>query len=280
MQPIPIDVLEHILGRLDKASLAKICQLNKISCSCAQDVLYRHIRVYRNSTKVCETLAQSTHLARRVRWFDIYTFTERMVDDELLRKCLQNMTNLRILVFFCSADLSVLDGCTFRLVSFHADFYQSEHLLVPFLHSQPSLTDVATGTSSNEYANGSSGNDVTFASTCLPNLTRISVADFSWLQQLIPNRPVSEVYIGGSGANGGSVDLSLFTLSTAPIRKLSIDHIYLYSKPVPLLASIFPSLTYLCLEYKDYSDSKEMVHFINNLFNPNRMVTVSVIDYH
>src|SRR5580692_2618286 len=159
MQPIPIDVLEHILGHLDKASLAKICQLNKICCSCAQDVLYRNIGVYKDS-KVCDTLAQSTHLARRVRSFDISTHTVRMVDDELLRKCLQNMTNLRILLFFCSADLSVLDGCTFRLKKFHADFYQSEHLLVPFLHSQPSLTDVATGTSSNEYANGSSGNDV------------------------------------------------------------------------------------------------------------------------
>src|ERR1700733_5004686 len=185
MQPIPIDVLEHILGHLDKASLAKICQLNKICCSYAQDVLYRNIQVNENS-KVCETLAQSTHLAGLVRSFDISTFNERTVDDELLRKCLQNMTNLRILVLFCSADLSVLDGCTFRLKKFHGNYYQSEHLLVPFLHSQPSLTNVVIGPSSN---------DVAFASTCLPKLTRIFVTHFSWLQQLIPNRPVSEVIL-------------------------------------------------------------------------------------
>src|ERR1700733_15094847 len=163
MQPIPIDVLEHILGHLDKASLAKICQLNKICCSYAQDVLYRNIYVSEDS-KVCETLAQSTHLAGRVRSFDISTFDERTVDDELLRKCLQNMTNLRTLVFFCSADLSVLDGCTFRLVSFRAHNYQSKHLLVPFLHSQPSLTDVAIGPSSDGLAIVPSSNDVAFAS--------------------------------------------------------------------------------------------------------------------
>ena len=268
MLPIPVDVLEHILGHLDKASLAKICQLNKICCSCAQDVLYRNIRID-DSFKVCETLAQSTHLASRVRSFDIYNFTRRTVHDELLQKSLQNMTNLRILVFYCSADLSVLDGCTFRLVSFHTGYYQSDHLLVPFLHSQPSLTDVAVGLSSN--------NDVALASTCLPNLTRIK-ACFSWLPQLIPNRPVSEVLALGSG--DGSVDLSFFTLSTAPIRKLSIDYLYLDSTPVPLLASIFPSLTYLYLDYTDLLESKETVHFINNLFNPNRMITMSVIDSH
>jgi F-box domain len=71
MQPIPIDVLEHILGHLDQASLAKICQLNKSCCSCAQDVLYRNIRISENF-KVCDTLAQSTHLARRVRLQYIY----------------------------------------------------------------------------------------------------------------------------------------------------------------------------------------------------------------
>jgi len=199
----------------------------------------------------------------------IYTVTEPTVPDELLRKCLQNMTNLRILLFLCPADLSVLDGCTFRLVSFHANFYQSDHLLVRFLHSQPSLVDVTLGLSSN--------NDIAFAPTCLPNLTRICVANFSWLPQLIPNRPVREVFSGRSGGDG---DLSFFTLSAAPIRKLVVDHLCLYPAPVPLLASIFSSLTCLYLCYSAYSESKETVRFINNLFNPNRMITMSVIDSH
>jgi hypothetical protein len=268
MLPIPVDVLQHILGHLDKASLAKICQLNKICCSCAQDVLYRNIRI-NDSFKVCETLVQSIHLARRVRSFYISAFTEPTVHDELLRKSLQNMTNLRILSFFCSIDLSVLDGCTFRLVSFHADFFQSEHLLVPFLHSQSTLKSVTLALSFSD--------DVAFASTCLPNLTQF-YADFSWLPQLIPNRPVCEVV--STGFDGGLVDLSFFTLSTAPIRKLDIDYLCLYSTPVPLLASIFPSLTYLYLGYNAYFEPKETVRFINNLFNPNRMITISVIDSH
>jgi hypothetical protein len=253
MLPMPIDVLQHILGHLDKASLAKICQLNKICCSCSQDVLYREIRIDGYS-EVLETLAQSTHLSRRVRSFDISIFTRQTIPDELLRKSLQNMTNIRTLVFFCSADLSVLDGCTFRLVSFHAGYYQSEHLLVQFLHSQSSLTDITIGLSSN--------NDVAFAPTCLPNLTRICVANFSWLPQLIPNRPVSDVISSGFSGDNDSVDLSFFTLSTVPIRKLLIDHLRLYSTPLPLLASIFSSLTYLTLGYSAFDKSKETVHFI------------------
>jgi hypothetical protein len=271
MLPIPIDVLEHILGHLDKASLAKICQLNKICCSYAQNVLYRNIRIVNDEDlKVCETLAQSTHLARRVRLFDISISTQRTIPNELLQTPLQNMTNLRSLFIFCSANLSVLDGCTFRLVLFHTGYSQSARHIVPFLHNQPSLIDVEIGLLSS--------NDIAFASTCLPNLSRIC-ANFSWLSQLIPNRPVSEVISIGCG-DGGSVDLSFFTLSAAPIRKLSTEHLCLYSTPVPLLASIFPSLTYLCLDYIDIYELKETVRFIYNLFNPNRMITMSVIDFH
>ena len=270
MLSIPVDVLPHILGHLDKASLAKTCQLNKICCSCSQDVLYRNIQISGNF-KVCETLAQSTHLAKRVRLFGILTF-HGTIRDELLRKSLQNMTNLRVLIFFCSADLSVLDGCTFRLIAFYGSFFQSEPLLVPFLQSQPSLKDVTLGPLFGF------GNDVTFAPTCLPNLTRIS-ADFSWLPQLIPNRPVTEVTSIERGV-GDSVDLSFFTLSTTPIWKLVADYNRLYPTPIPLLASIFPSLAYLCLSYTAFLDSKETVRFINNFFNPNRMVTMSIIDYH
>ena len=181
------------------------------------------------------------------------------------------MTNLRSLFIFCSANLSVLDGCTFRLVLFHTGYSQSARHIVPFLHNQPSLIDVEIGLLSS--------NDIAFASTCLPNLSRIC-ANFSWLSQLIPNRPVSEVISIIFDDDGDSVDLSFFTLSTAPIRKLTINLRRLYSTPVPLLASIFPSLTYLCLTYPTYSDSKETVRFINNLFIPNWMIIMSVIDPH
>src|ERR1700733_15065844 len=98
MLPIPVDVLQHILVHLDQASLAKICQVNKTCCSCSRDVLYRDIQIDED-LEVCETLAQSTHLAERVRSFDIYTIGERPKHRELLRKSLQNMTNLRNLRF-------------------------------------------------------------------------------------------------------------------------------------------------------------------------------------
>jgi hypothetical protein len=270
MLPIPIDILQHILDHLDQASLAKMCQVNKICCSCSRDVLYHHITT---NFKVCETLAQSTHLARRVRSFNISTPSKRMKRNESLQKSLQNMTNLRNIRFVYLTDFSVLDECTFRLVSFRIDYYQSGPSLSRFLHSQPSITSVILGLPSS--------NDVAFASTCLPNLTRIQ-ANFSWLPQLIPNRPVSEVFSIRSNGDDDSVDLSFFTLSTAPIRKLTINHLCLYSTPVPLLASIFPSLTYLRLIYLAFDESKETVRFINNLIYPipNRMITMSVIDSH
>jgi hypothetical protein len=273
MPPIHIDVLQHILEHLDKASLAKICQLNKICCSYAQGVLYRNIQIINNENfKVCETLAQSTHLAKRVRLFGVLTF-HGTIRGELLREPLQNMTNLRVLILFCSADLSVLDRCTFRLIAFHGSYYQSEHLLVPFLQNQPGLIDVTLGPTFGLC------HDVTFTPTCLPNLTRIGTI-FSLLPQLIPNRPVSDVTSIDLGVGGDSVDLSFFTLSTTPIWKLAINYNRLYSTPIPLIASIFPSLTYLRLDYTDLFASKETVRFINNLFNPNQMITMSVIDSH
>jgi hypothetical protein len=270
MLPIPIDVLQLILDHLDQASLAKICQVNKICCSCSQDVLYRDIEIDIDH-RVCETLAQSTHLAERVRSFNISTLIGPMRRKKNLQKSLQNMTNLRNLRISCPTDFSILDGCTFRLVSFRTDHYQSGPLPGPFLHSQPSLTDVTLGLSFT--------NDVALTSTCLRNLTRIT-AYFSWLPQLIPNRPVSEVISTKFDVDGDSVDLNFFTLSTAPILRLTINYLRLYSTPVPLLASIFPSLTYLCLTYSAFHEHKETVRFINNLFNPNRMVNMSLTDSH
>ena len=42
---IPVDILLNILEYVDKAGLATICLLNKICCSCSQDLLYRDICV-------------------------------------------------------------------------------------------------------------------------------------------------------------------------------------------------------------------------------------------
>jgi hypothetical protein len=53
------------------------------------------------------------------------------------------------------------------------------------------------------------------------------------------------------------IDWNFFTLSTAPIRKLTITQSFIYNKPAEFLASIFPSLVHLSitmipdLYYKD-----------------------------
>jgi hypothetical protein len=243
MLPIPIDVLRLILKHADKASLVKICLLNKTCCSCSQDFLYRDVRVVdRHGRKVYRTLAQSTDLARRVRSLKI-EFSGRVFEgkDWQLQKSLQNMINLRHLDFGFYEDFSVLDGCTFTLDSFKKidDSFEPLHR---FLHSQPSLTNFELTFDIDEY-----DDFPTFGATVLPNLTRVATYP-NLLQQLIPNRPVSEVFMYGTVYNMDSVNWSLFALSTVPIQKLTIDYSYLCSTPVTLLASIFPSLAHLRMD--------------------------------
>jgi hypothetical protein len=244
MPSISIDVLHLILEHADKASLVKMCLLNKVCYSCSRAILYRDIRVngkhHFYSTKVFETLNKSPHLAKRVRSFEITNRNDvdRSRDEQELRKSLQNMICLRSLRLDDGPIFTILDGCTFKLDSFSNDGFHSEKQLHQFLCSQPSLTDVTIGTFNVR--------DVPWG-PCLPNLTRVATHFFR-LPHIIPNRPVNQVILYGSKLHNGSVDLSLFTLSTAPIQKLAIDYSYLYSAPLPLLASIFPSLTHLNLK--------------------------------
>jgi hypothetical protein len=240
MLSIPIDVLRLILEHVDKATLVTMCKLNKVCCSCSQDVLYRDIQVDHlpERTHVCQTLAQSTDLARRVRLFEITSYGSVNWKERELRNSLQNMTCLRILRFYSYINFSVLEGCTFNLVSFACDFFYPEPLR-QFLHSQPSLTHVSLGESC--------GGIPDFDATHLPNLTRIG-AHISWLPRLIPNRPVNEVVVHGYMDDAKPVDLSFFTLSTTPIQRLAIKDLYLYPKPIQLLESMFPSITHLKLD--------------------------------
>jgi hypothetical protein len=257
--PIPIDILLHILEHVDKAGLRTICLLNKVCCSCSQDVLYRDIRVNRQTAQVCQTLAQSTHLAIRVRSFKIKSkgAVENYEGD--LQKSLENMTYLRHLRLHHLKDH--FSGCTFRLVSFACDCFGLEPLL-QFLSSQPSLTDVALGV----FMTDSSPE---FGATFLPNLTRIT-GNLSWLPQLIPNRPVNDVTSLGDGRDIDSVptDLSFFSLSTVPIQKLTIHFSHLHPRPAESLAFIFPSLTHLKLDSSfDFLLSQlvsERPFFLNN----------------
>jgi hypothetical protein len=186
MPSIPIDILLLILDHVDKADLLTICLLNKICCSCSQGVLYRDIRilVYGN-TAVIQTLAESTHLAKRVHSLKINGYGTKICDNPELWTSFQNMTNLRSLHLQCfTGQFSVLSRCTFKLASFSCDHFYFKPLH-RFLTSQPSLTDVELG-----ILLGSA--NFKFGPTVLPNLTRLSTYT-PWLSQLIPNRPVNEV---------------------------------------------------------------------------------------
>jgi hypothetical protein len=241
MPSIPVDVLQEILGHVGKNDLATLCRVNKICCSCSQDVLYREIHTDRSCA--IRTLTQSTDLARRVRSFKYHLTPE-------LATALKNMSLLRTLDLrtLAYADTSILDGCTFKLDSFTCDFPYSESLQ-PFLKGQPSLTNVTL------YADYKPLSP--FDETFLPNLTRV-VASLSSLHLLIPSRPVRSVTVLDSRyANNypdiyhADYELSFFTLSTAPIQKLTIPSGFLFPKPGSLLASLFPSLVHLTLDFYD-----------------------------
>src|ERR1700728_686994 len=57
MPSIPVDVLREILEHVSEADLVTLCQVNKIVCSCAQDVLYRNVKAH--DSHVTQILAQS-----------------------------------------------------------------------------------------------------------------------------------------------------------------------------------------------------------------------------
>ena len=225
MPSIPVDVLREILEHVHlQSELATLCRVNKIFCSCSQDVLYRYIYGHE---QVIPTLAQSTDLARRVR-----VFTASAGEYPDLAMALRNMSSLRILEFWYFYDASILDGCTFKLDSFTCNTPYSESLQ-NFLNNQPSLTHI------NLYAYERPL--LTFdVERCLPNLTRIHAHPFM-LRMFIPGRPVREVMI----RSAADIDLGIFTLSTAPIQKLFIHYNFLYPKPVSLLVSMFPFLVHL-----------------------------------
>jgi hypothetical protein len=239
MPSIPIDILSLILDHVDKADLATICLLNKICCSCSQGVLYRDIKIDKlpAGTQVCQTLAQSTHLARRVRSFDISSNLFLFYKLELSTP-FQNMIFLRSLSMCSFTDaFSFLSGCTFKLVSFSCVEFVFKPLH-QFLLNQPSLTNVELMLHMGDDAS------LEVEATFLPNVTQV-ITNISWLALIIPDRPVNEVKVVGWADSADPVDLMFFTRSTTPIQKIFIDYTYLYLKSGQLLASIFPSLTHL-----------------------------------
>jgi F-box domain len=231
MPSIPVDVLREILEHVDKADLVTLCQVSKICCSYSQDLLYRDIFGFPD-TRVVQTLAQSADLARRVRYF-VTPF-----DCPGLGAALRNMSSLRHLDMTRIDDISILDGCTFKLDSIYC-YSPNNKSFQQFLNSQPSLTNV---TMLATYCKPSPP----FDERCLPNLTRVESKP-SWLSMLIPGRPVTDVVVLESWLIE-SFDISIFSLSTAPILSLGILYTEIYPTPGSHLVSIFPSIVDLRLD--------------------------------
>jgi hypothetical protein len=248
---IPVDILLIILEHLDQGDLTRICLLNKICCSCSRDILYRDL--YYPNIIVCHTLAQSKHLARRVRSF------ATMGEHSELANALRNMTgllSLTLLIFDGSSN--VLDGCTFNLDTFTCGFPYNDSLL-KFLQSQPSLREAHFLTSSGF------PKLLNLEPTCLPNLTRIT-APYTWLPHIVPGRPVSEVVLTGYLSDGNPVDFSFYALSTVPIQKLETCH-YLFLDSELLIASSFPLLTHLKMNlYRELLSIQRVCVLFSSIF--------------
>ena len=155
-----------------------MCLLNKICCSCSQDVLYRDI--HSGNSRLCRTLVNSNHLARRVRSFSLYTH------DEELAQVLRNMTSLRSLSLGDDGSVSnLMDGCTFKLESLSC-FYDFDESFHKFLCSQPSLTTLKAFAMDMKIPE--------LETTCLPNLAHVT-AWFPLIPSLVRGRPMSDVTV-------------------------------------------------------------------------------------
>jgi hypothetical protein len=239
MDSIPVDILRNILEHVDTAGILEMCLLNKICCSCAQDVLYREIHSFDN--RICRTLVRSSHLSRRVRTFSLYTH------DEELATVLRNMTSLRSLTLSGHGSVSnLMDGCTFKLKSLACN-YDFDESLHKFLCSQPGLTTLRNLAIDKKVPE--------LETTCLPNLTRVT-AWFSHIPDLIRGRPVSNVTVMGDESISGHFadhhDFNYSVFSAAPIRKLWISSDFLFPTPASIIASITPSLVFFSMNFTEH----------------------------
>ena len=257
---LPVDILLIILDHVDEADLVTVCQVNKVCCSCSQDILYRNICVqtFPQLQAVCRTLALSTHLARGVRSFSVGATTTIYEFPETIVKALQNMLSLRNLTMYIQGQSpsNIFDECTFKLDSFACNLLYTESLQ-KFINNQPSLTHVTFHIP--DHCSRA------FEAVCLPNLTRVTTW-FYHIPYLIPGRPVREVCVFGYPIEANLFDLSHFSHSTVPIQKLASQYQLLSHRPVQLLASTFPSLAHLRINM-DFSPSFNEVrgslfHFI------------------
>jgi hypothetical protein len=260
---IPVDIMLIILDNLDKSDLATMCRLNKICCASSQPVLFRDIRIQyyqgdefneRLSIRpdrgfaLCWILSQSPHLARCVRSFFVMVYEISMCFGEKIAETLEFLPSLRHLGLNVYNDfIHQLNGRTFSFKLKSFSFYSYDIRLQNFLNSQPSLTTIDIRLHDPRHLRYLPR--LEFERKCMPNLTRVTTHIFSTdAEEIIRGRPVSEITCIGQPNIHHNITLGFFALSTAPIRKLTIDFEPLYYGEKPgQLRELFPSLTHLTL---------------------------------
>jgi hypothetical protein len=157
----PID-LRHLSGATDKT-----CRRGRNPVDVLRVMSIRRPRkmsiiatcVTYSGCEVHRTLAESTHLARKVR-----TFNSRFNDPDLAA-ALRNMTSLRILTLSITLYSDIFKWYTFSFTW----SYPNNKYLRKFLSSQPSLMNVAFVTEPDFQS---------LEAMCLPNLTRVAATFF------------------------------------------------------------------------------------------------------
>jgi hypothetical protein len=255
---IPIDIMLEILDNLDKSDLATMCRLNKLCCAFSQPILFRDIRIqfhekfewlsikHDRGFALCETLSQSPHLARCVRSFSVRIYEKFEPFGMRIAEMLEFLPSLRHLGLNIYRDFThQLNGRTFSFKLESFTFYSCDTRIQNFLKSQPSLTTVNISFQPTSKIFDSPRLEL--ERKCLPNLTRVTT-EFTDAEEFIRGRPVSEITCIGPPIDFHNATLDFFSLSTAPIRKLTIDFEYLcYGAKPGQLGELFPSLAHLTL---------------------------------
>jgi len=248
MVPIPFDVILDILRYTTTSELAVMTQTNKDLSGYALDRLYDHIN-HRNMAQACQTIAQNPSIAKRVRTLEIDHITHYPQRDSILpplRDALACTTNLRRLALNIHGKHGwVFKGClgVFKLESFSCGFYLDKDVL-SFLSDQTELESLT-------FSHSLSAINFQLDASYLPKLTKVS-APMSWIDILVPNRPVSDVTI--TAIVFGKSPSSL-QLSSSTVTRLQMPlHTFIYM-PLPYVKSLSPVLRSLCLDASDNSSS-------------------------
>jgi hypothetical protein len=270
---IPVDIMLEILDNLDKSDLATMCRLNKLCCALAQPVLFRDVRfqfsdksefgLLRNHAReyaLWRRLSQSPHLAKYVRLFSVKVSIMSIHLGPRIAETLEFLPSLRHLGLIVYDDFTnyiynhLLKGRTFsfKLESLTLHLPNGGTHLRDFLNSQPSLTTVSIRFFIfRTYVDSR----MELERKCLPNLTRVTTS-FLYAEEIIRGRPVSEITCIGERGVEYNITLDFFALSTAPIRKLTIEFDFLHNGAKPgQLRVLFPSLAHLtltsCCQFSD-----------------------------